>query len=431
MPQMEQTHIARLALPEFNRTFHDLLGFRAFVTPFSRSILEDIFETILWFGRTRDDFEEFERTARVTYSFLDSGAQVNQELIAQNFYAVIDRVIPALNTSRAAKAEVDQVPKNNADALIETNLAYYKVMYEGLLPFVCAPVICAFGVYKNINDDDGFRPRIGGKVNLNTINRMSRWLTYSENRLAIGLNNHLRNAYSHNNYRILDDAQVELWDRSWGPEIWHLDQLTKINDQLWVNALGITCGLVLYDINNRLTVESHGWVTPTKVPRLRRQELHAVAESLADEFGFYLKKVEALPNEVSMTLSVKPKGIDQEGKIIKGYKSHTDIFKEPMWYEERRVIDQLTMMFHRLIPYFNTEVEVSTNVVSLDDVSLGSLVTDFRTLIGLQLEDTKPETVERVRQVFKTDTLGGCTTFVEKKGAPRFVGRGPAKPDNS
>ena len=65
--------------------------------------------------------------------------------------------------------------------------------------------------------------------------------------------------------------------------------------------------------------------------------------------------------------------------------------------------------------------------MSPDDISLGSLVIYFRTLIGLQLRDAKPETVESVRQVFKTDTLGGGTTFVEKEGAPGFVGRGPAK----
>jgi len=385
---------------------------------------------IMWFGRTKDDYENFERTARVAYHFLENGSQVKPKSVAQQFYAVIDRVIPALNSSRQAQAEANQVPKDNADARIEKYLAYYKVMYEGLFSLVCSPVICAFGIAKNIKDK-AFRPSSGGKVNLSTISKMNKWLAYTENRLAIALNSHLRNAYAHNNYRILDDAQVELWDRSWGPEIWHLDQLTKICDQLWVNALGVTCGLVLYDINNRRTVESRGWVSPAQAPRLRRQELHALIESIADELGFFLRKEEALPNGVSMTLCTKPKGSDQESKLYMGYKSYTDLFKIPMWYEERRVIDQLTIMLHRLIPCFETRDEVSINVVSLDDVSVGSLVTDFRTLIGLQLKDANPETVERIRQVFKTDTLGGCVTFVEKEGAPRFVGRGAARPNNS
>jgi len=427
MPQKGQSPIARLALSAFHRTFDDLLNVQSFMTPFSRSLIENIFEMIMWFGRTKGDYDNFERTARVTYLFLENGSQVKHRPVAQQFYAVINKVIPALNSSRQAQAEANQMPKDNPDARIEKYLAYYKVMYEGLLPFICAPVIYAFGIANNIKDE-AFSPSSDGKVGLNTIPKMNKWLAYTENRLAIGLNGHLRNAYAHNNYKILDDGQVELWDRSWGPEIWHLDQLTKICDQLWVNALGIICGLVLYDINNFRMVESRGWVSPMQAPRLRRQELHTVIESIADELGFYLRKVESLPNGVSITLHTKSKGIDQEGELYMGFKSHTDLFKIPMWSEEKRVIDQLTIMLHRLIPYFETQNEVSIDIVSPDNISLGSLVIDFRTVIGLQLKDAKPETVESVRQVFKTDTLGGCTTFVEKEGAPRFVGRGPVKP---
>lgn len=303
-------------------------------------------------------------------------------------------------------------------------------MYEGLLPFVCAPIIYAFGTAKNIQDK-AFTPSINGKINLHTIIKMNKWLVYSENRLTIGLNGHVRNAYAHNNYRILDDAKVEIWDRNWGPEIWQLDQLIQLCDQLWVNALGITCALVLYDINNNWTVRARGWLSPIKAPHLRRQELHAAVEAIAGELGFYLEKVEASSNGVSITLSIKPRGIDQEGKLYMGYKSHTDLFMIPVWYEEKRVIDQLMMILHQLIPYFEAQNEVSINVLSCDGASLGSLITDFYTFIDLQLEDTKPETVEAIRQAFKTDTLGDCVTFVEKEGTPIFVGRGPAKPDDS
>jgi len=429
MPQKGLSPIARLALSQFHSTFDDLLSVQAFITPFSRSLLENTFEMIMWFDRTKYDYENFERTARVAYHFLENGSQVKHKAVAQQFYAVIDKIIPALNNGRQAQAEANQIPKDNADARIEKHLAYYKVMYEGLLPFVCAPVIYAFGIAKNIKDK-AFSPSDDGKVDLNAISKMNRWLVYTENRLAIGLNSHLRNAYAHNNYRILDDAQVELWDRSWGPEIWQLDQLIKICDQFWVNALGITCGLVLYDINNRWIIENRRWVSPTQAPRLRRKELDAAIDSIADGLGFYLGKLEILPNRVSMTLSAKSKGIDQDGEFYMGYKDHTRLFKIPMWYEEKRVIDQLTRMLHRLIPYVETQNEVSIHVASPDDAPLGVLVTDFPTIIGLQLADAKPDTVESIRHVFKIDTLGDCVTFVEKEGAPRFIGARPVTPNN-
>ena len=430
MPQTRRSPITKFALPQFHKSFDDLLSVQAFITPFSRLLLETIYERIMWFGRTKHDYNVFERTARVAYHFLEDGSKADPKAVAKQFYAVINKVIPALNESCRAQIEAEQIPKDNADDQIEKYLNYYKVMYEGFLPFVCAPIIYAFGLAKN-TQDKAFTPNINGKINLHAIIKMNKWLVYSENRLAIGLHGHVRNAYAHNNYRILDDAKVELWDRDWGPEIWQLNQLIHLCDQLWVNALGITCALVLYDINNIQLVRARGWLTPTQTPSLRRRELNTAIEAIVDELGFYLKKVEALPNEVSITLSTKPKGIDQEGKLYKGYKSHTDLFKIPIRYEEKRVIDQLMIMLHRLGPYFEIKNEVSINVVSWDNVPLGLLITDFCTFIGLQLKDTKPETVDGIRQVFKTDTLGGCVTFIEKEGTPRFVGRGPARPDNS
>jgi hypothetical protein len=430
MPQTRRSPITKLALPQFYGSFGDLLSIQAFLTPFSRLLLETIFERVMWFGRTRHDYKIFEMTARVAYHFLENGSKANHKAVAKQFYAVINKVIPALNNSCRAQTEANQTPEDDADARIEKYLAYYKVMYEGLLPFICAPIVYAFSISKNI-EDKAFSPSINGKINLHVISKMNKWLMYSENRLAIGLNSHVRNAYSHNNYRILDDAKVELWDRDWGPEIWQLGQLIQLCDQLWVNALGITCALVLYDINNSLIVEAKGWVTPTQAPRLRREELKGAIEAIVDELGFYLEKVETFSNQVSITLSTKPKGIDQEGKLYLGYESHTDLLKIPVRYEEKRVIDQLLIILYRLGPYFEIQTEVFINVMSWDDTPLGSLTTDFRTLINLQLKDTKPETVDGIRQVFKTDTLGDCVTFVEKEGAPKFVGRGPARPDNS
>ena len=67
MPQKGQSPIARLALSAFHRTFDDLLNVQSFMTSFSRSLLENIFEMIMLFGRTKDDYDNFERTARVAY----------------------------------------------------------------------------------------------------------------------------------------------------------------------------------------------------------------------------------------------------------------------------------------------------------------------------------------------------------------------------
>ncbi len=425
MPRKEQSPIARIALSQFRYSFDDLLKPQAYLNSFSQYIIEIVVEIVMWFGRPKDDYKNFERTARVASYFLEGGTQKKPEAVASNFIVVLDKLIPALNISRMAESKAKQVSEDDPDTRIENYLAYYKVMYEGLLPFICSPIIFAFGVSRK-SANRAFIPNAEGKIDLMAIGEMNKLLAYLDNRLAIGLNNHLRNAYSHNSYRILDDAQVKLWDRKWGPEIWHLEQIVSICDQLWINALGIIGGLILYDINNRRTMEDRGWISSIPTPPLRRKEINAAVDSLSNEFGFYMDSLELVPNHISLNLRTKSKGIEQDAKQIMGYKTHTVYLKIPLWYEERKVIDQLVKMLYRLIPYFEDQNEVSFYITSIDNTPLGTLTTDFGTLIGLNLSDTKSDTVESVRHIFKTDTLGDSTTFIEFEGAPRLDRIGPA-----
>lgn len=435
MSQKEHSPLVKLAFNYFHHSFGDLLSIRALITEFDRSLIEGIFERILWFGRTKHDYDNFERTARAAYNFLEKGNQVKHKAVAQQFALVIDKIIPAINDSEKAGNEAAQVPEVDADSRIKKYLEFYKVMCEGLLPLICAPVVYAFGISKH-SKEKAFTPMDDGKVSLKALNKMEKLLNYPENRLAIGINSHVRNAYAHENYKILDDARVELWDIdpntrkiTWGPEIWPLDQLIKLCDQLWVNTLGTICALVLYDINNRQIVADRGWISSIKLPRLRREELKGVVNDMANELGFYLKDMVLSPNKLSMNLSTKSEGINQQADLMWVYKDRVQLFKIPMWYEKKRVVDQLTIMLHRIIPYVGAQSKVSIQVFSPDDKPLGELITDFPTLIGLCVTNFEPKTVESIRHAFKSDTLRNCVTFVEKKGAPRWVGTRPVTPN--
>jgi hypothetical protein len=173
-------------------------------------------------------------------------------------------------------------------------------------------------------------------------------------------------------------------------------------------------------------MEDRGWISSIPTPALRRKEINATVDSLANELRFYMDSLEIVPNHISLNLRTKLKGIEQDAKQIMGYKTRTEYLKIPIWYEERKVIDQLIEMLHRLIPYFENQNEVSFYITSIDNTPLGTLTTDFGTLIGLNLSDTKSDTVESIRHIFKTDTLGDITTFVEFEGAPRLDRIGPA-----
>lgn len=434
MSPKEHSPLVKLSLSYFHQSFGDLLSVRALISDFTRSLIEGLFERITWFGRTKQDYQNFERTARASYSFLEQGNKVKHKDIAQQFALVIDEIIPASNDSAKAGSEASQEPESNPDSRIKKYLEFYKVMYERLLPIICSTIIYAFGISKN-SKEKAFIPMDDGKVSLKAIDKMEKLLHYPENRLAIGINSHIRNAYAHENYKILDGARVELWDinpntrkLTWGPEIWTLQQLITLCDELWVNSLGITCALVLYDVNNRQIVAERGWVSPAKPPPLREGELKNTIDSIVDKLGFYLKDIKVSPNFISLTLSTKSKGINQESKLMLGYENHVRLFKIPMWYEEKRIIDQLVIFLHRIIPYVEPDIKISIQVLSSNGEPLGALITDLPTIINLNLVSIKPEIVEGIRHIFKRDTLQDCVTFVEKEGAPKFVGISPSPP---
>jgi hypothetical protein len=238
MSKYKRSPLIKLALPRFKQSFGDLLRNKSLITVFERNLLQAIFEQIMWFGRNQDDYTNFERTTRAAYHFLDQGNKEKYNSVAGQLIITNDKIIPAINNAISAKNSAEKSPDDDPDKKIIEYLQYYKTLYERLLPVICAPIVYAFSIYKHV-DDSTFIPRKDGKINLTSINKMDQYLTYGENRLSIGLNNHIRNAFSHECYTILDDSQVKLWDinpwtkkYSWGPEIWHLDQLVALCDQL-------------------------------------------------------------------------------------------------------------------------------------------------------------------------------------------------------
>ncbi|MFC1924596.1 hypothetical protein ACFLXA_04460 [Chloroflexota bacterium] len=434
MPQLQHSPIALFAFPRFQRDFGKLINSNALLTDFTLALIDAIFEDIMWFGRTKKDYTQFERTAHAAYHFLQEGNNIDPKAIAHQYSLIADKIIHSLNNSRLALSEAKNVSSENPDNHIRKYLGAYKVMYEGLYCLVCAPVIYAFGTAKRVKDKR-FTPDENGKISLSTLKAMEKLIIYSDNRLAIGLNNHIRNAYSHENYRILDGAMVELWDpntyrptKSWGPEVWPLEKLIKLNDQLWINALGIICALILYDANNRESATARGWFTPRQSTQLRLGELKDTITYIADKLGFYMKELTESSRKISITLLPQLKGIDQDSDLYMGDDNRIYLYKVKMWYEEKRIIDQLTRMFITLVPYIKADSEVTFNIVSHEGELLGVLSVDLPDIVGLNLSDTDPDTVNSIRSVYKIDTVGENSTYVEKKGNPRFIGIGPAVP---
>jgi len=433
MPRIRHSPLVEIAPLRFRSSFGDLISVNAISTHFDQTLLNYIFEKVMWFGRPEADYTDFERSARAAYHFLNEGAQIKPKEVARQFYLVIERVQLAINRAIFAQGEAKQLPADDVDGQIRKHLEYYKVLCEALLPLVCAPVLYAFSISKDIKESI-FVPSIDGKVNLKAIKTMEKWLAYKGNQLASGFNEHIRNAFAHESYRILDGGTVELTDRDprnpkkcWGPEVWSLEQLVTLCDKLWVNALGITCGLLIYMINNQSVLQAKGWIPPIKHVKLRQEELRDYIGDLTDRFGLDMSDLSLLPDKISLVLKPRQRGIDQDADLLLGGEDIVKVFKQRIWYEERRVINQVVPMIYQLVAVLEPDCEIALRFTKGTD-QIGELMTDATTVGNLSIGPFTSDAINTVRKSFKVDTVGDSITFIEKRGTPRYIETRPIRP---
>ena len=109
---------------------------------------------------------------------------------------------------------------------------------------------------------------------------MEDWSVAPSNLLKEGLNRHVRNAYAHQRYRILDDNVIEMWDetpqgkRTWGPKRLTFSEIQDLCDRLILTCMAITLALAIFGTNYQQLMIDRGWVPLDRVsPPLRFEEL--------------------------------------------------------------------------------------------------------------------------------------------------------------
>src|SRR5262249_22920767 len=133
--------------------------------------------------------QSWAQTLRAAFKMLDNGALEEPQLLWESYIKIVNQIVPALHKTFDKRREV-KTNHGDEDALIESCLSTYKSIYEGLLPLVLAPVVQAFGIVNDPNEKV-FVPRQDGRISLTAIRKMERWVRPPQNRLAIGLNNHI------------------------------------------------------------------------------------------------------------------------------------------------------------------------------------------------------------------------------------------------
>ncbi len=423
----DRSPMRMIALYRLNEEFGDLLSVRAKISDSEREIIEGTFD-LLWLDKERlikYGYKNWQKTVRATHYFLDRAAIQNPDKIGIAFSRIADQIGPTTNRSYSKLLEARE--KILSDGQIELYLACYKTMYESLMHLLLTPVIYAFSLVKAIKDKD-FTPGADGLVEIRVVEKMEKYSAYPETRLKTGLNKHVRNAYSHEYYNILDGGKVKLWDIKpakrtivWGPEIWTVEALRDLCDQLWFTAQAILMATAIYSINNRkISIERGWWTTEIFREPLRTADMKSAAEHISQFAGFEPKDIILINRILMFTLCIPAKGVDQEEEIITGGgKGAEMMFKLPVRYVEISVIGQVLQLLQMLNDYNDNFDSVDITVQDFPDKLIGKA--SISTTSMQHLKGSSALTVQEARKLFSVDTIGEATMYYREEGPIKRV----------
>jgi hypothetical protein len=416
----DRSPMAVIAFNEFQKTFENLFSVRAQVSDFERIVIESVYEKLF----LRKDSKEWERRVRAAHHFLDHGALKSPKSVAEAFLNTAETMTPVLNAAIDTHKDMhDETIQSNV--AIRQSLAYYKQLLEGPYRLLLAPVAVGFARVMGRSDND-FIPGEDGKIKLSTLPKIEQWTIYPQSQLTQGVNTHIRNAFSHENYRILDGWDVELWDfvqsrkgkapKKWGPEIWNLDRIDSLCNDLELTNLALLTALALYSINHRVQIQERGWSSTIKQPKLTQKELKVTLEHFASQLSFQMSSFKIENNNVLITLKTEYPGISQNEEIFMGGDKWAKKYIVKVDYKDTPTAEQLLGLLQRTQELFLGYDVLMFSITDYKDRHQGDFhikVSNLKYLVG---PDKAP--ANEVRMLCVIDTLASSVMSVRIEHAP-------------
>lgn len=415
--------VSRLALNAFAEEYGDLLQDFGGLTIYEHDLIVGTHERV-FVGRFEEhQIRSLHTTGRLSAKLMQSGSTVSLKPVARAFILNCERVPRLLNRASDALDAAREVTE--PDGRIEGHLRFYQLSYEGVLPALVAPVVVGMGLVAAA-DPAQFRLDSDGRIRLSALSKIKHYSQFPAQQLSIGLNRHLRNASAHQRYRLLDSGRFEFWDvnqrtgkRSWGPEIWTVEQLEEICEQLWRNCLGVVNGLMVFSIQHRSLIDSSGLletVRPAKDP-VRAEEIRGLATRLANTRGFILRDFSYEPGRLKLKLRTQPRGVDQDSKILTSGGRRVRRYTVRMTYCDCSLVEQAVGLLQEIRFHINDDFCFDLKVSRYDAASLGQLV--GRT----DMIPAKKIPLRELRSKFKIDTLIDESIPVLQESLPQEDGR--------
>ncbi len=417
---MDDAKIIRtIALPEFVKKYSDLIDENAEWTEFEVYLIQSIYEIRFIANYSESEHNTIDRTARITYKIICNGAIKSFEEVLKSYLFNIERLQQSLNYLWEAKTEI--LNGKNNDTKIKRLLSFYKELYERLMPVLFAPILVSLWLSSK---KKSFQYKIDqeGKASLAQLKKIQYDWTAQRKQLALGLNEHLRNAYSHENYRINDDGSVEIWDidprtgkYSKYPETYTFEQIKAESEDLWKNAIGIINAWILFAINNRKIIDKIRSTNdiPIAFNPLRINDIQNIIEFVATKRGFLLNYFHYEKKELILELCTLPKGIDQNEIVTGFHNKNIRNYSIAVQYCEYRIIEQLLGMLQIISYQIRENFLFTISIISYEKKYKAEIKGHTELFEKYAGKDLPP--IEEFRKKLDIDTVGDANMWIRKE----------------
>lgn len=405
---------------ELQRQFGDLLSVRAKMSDLEYGLVASMLANMFVLQLSADDRKRWEQTVRAAHYYLDSGALKRTSEICQSYARINNHISGAFNDVFRKR---DAIDKLMGDEWIEALLSLYKTITEGLLTIIAAPVIVGFRHVYGIKDP-AFNPKPDGRINIIAIELMEDWSLAPSNLLKEGLNRHVRNAYAHHRYRILDDDVVEMWDETpqgkptWGPKRFTFSEIQTLCDRLILTCIAITLALAIFGTNYQQLMIDRGWIPPDRVsPPLRFEELRQLITLYGEYNGFNVESIQKANEELVVKLKTRPRGIDQTEEILIGGPGGARAYDRDVRFEQKLVAEIALGVLQRTLKPSDGFGTYRVAIRDENGNDLGELAISsgaLETVGGPNRND-----LSRDRALASRDTLGDSTMWIRIEAAPK------------
>jgi len=412
-----------LALNKFIKLFKDEISVQAEISDFEKNLIQNVFERR--FLLQYHDGEHWVKLARTFYHFINQGSFLNAKEIAISFLNTANLMQFELNEAYdQARCFRDLKGLPVFKKRIQNALSYYKLLYERVYRLVISPIVYGYFFYSK-SRDKLLVPKSDGRIVLSALEKIEFWKKEPDRRLSYGLNSHIRNAFGHESYRILDDGLFEIWDLHpktpsirWGPEQWHADQLEALCVKLEQSIEAAVLSICLYSVNNRKLIRAHDWNPTITPPQLTRSDLKSFIEHVANSLCYEMTKCNIGEENVLVELKTRPRGIDQVMEIFEGFKGGARKYLQDVKYIEVLNITQVLGLFQAIEFHLKGYKAITCDIRDYEGSLVGSASIPVLSLTNLSGNNSP---LTEARKHLSIDTLGTTKTWMKRTKMPVAV----------